>query len=156
LLVGILSQFTRCISVDIRPVHAKLNGLMPLRASVLQLPFPDSEVPCLTAMCVLEHIGLGRYGDPLTPTGTLDAVAEISRVIAPGGVVVYSVPVGRQLLEFNAHRRFRYQEAANLFNGWELVDSCVLTPTIEEYVSDEILLRSQEAIGCFCVRKRGT
>ena len=62
LLVGILSQFVRCVSVDIRPVRGKLDGLASVSGSILRLPFGDNRVPCLTTMCVLEHIGLGCYG----------------------------------------------------------------------------------------------
>lgn len=151
LLVGILSQFTRWISVDIRPIKSELDGLECLTGSVLNLPFKDNEVPCLTTMCVIEHIGLGRYGDPLNPTGTQDAATEIARVIRPGGLVVYSVPVGmEETLEFNANRRFRYSQAADLFKGWELVDSCILTPTPIPSTSEDI---PNDAVGCFCFRK---
>src|ERR1035437_931822 len=117
LLVGILSQFTRWHSVDIRPMQCELEGLECKDGSVLNLPYKDDEVPCLTTMCVLEHIGLGRYGDPINPTGTNDAASEIRRVVAPGGVVVYSVPVGlEEVLEFNANRRFTIQQALDLFH----------------------------------------
>lgn len=153
LLAGILSQFTRCISIDIRPVMAKMDGLVPLAASVLQLPFGDNVIPCLTTMCVLEHIGLGRFGDPLNPSGTANAVAEITRVVAPGGIVVYSVPVGRELLEFNANRRFTYEQASEFFGAWEIVDSCVLSPSPIEFESTEKLLRIPDPVACFCVRK---
>ena len=153
LLVGILSQFTHCISVDIRPILAHLDGLTAVSASVLHLPFKDNEVPCLTTMCVLEHIGLGRYGDPLNPKGTVDAAAEIARVIGPNGIVVYSVPVGHEMTEFNSNRRFRYEQAAHLFKGWELVDSCVLTPSISRFVPEEMPSRLRDPVACFCLRK---
>jgi Caenorhabditis protein of unknown function, DUF268 len=32
---------------------------------------------------VIEHIGLGRYGDPLDPDGELRAIGELVRVLAP-------------------------------------------------------------------------
>ncbi|MGD1083159.1 MAG: DUF268 domain-containing protein [Verrucomicrobiota bacterium] len=151
LLVGILSQFARWVSVDIRPIKSELKGLECVEGSVLTLPFKDNQVPCLTTMCVLEHIGLGRYGDPLNPTGTEDAAVEIARVIRPGGIVVYSVPVGsEEILEFNANRRFDYHQAAGLFKGWELVDSCVLTPTPVAYASAEM---TKDPVACFCFRK---
>lgn len=60
LLVGILSQFRPWQSVDIRPVRSQLDGLRCISGSILSLPFEDNSVPCLTTMCVLEHIGLGR------------------------------------------------------------------------------------------------
>ncbi len=153
LLSGIVSQFTKCVSVDIRPVCAELEGLSPVQASVLQLPFGDDAVPCVTTMCVLEHVGLGRYGDQINPKGTEQAVVEISRVLAPGGTVTYSVPVGREVNEFNAHRRFAYQQAANFFKGWELVDSCVLTPSPVPHISEDAIRGGNDLVACFCYRK---
>jgi hypothetical protein len=153
LLVGVMSQFVPFISVDIRPVQAQLKGLSSIQGSLLKLPFANNEVPCITTMCVLEHIGLGRYGDELAPTGTANAVAEISRVLMPGGIVVYSVPVGRSLVEFNAHRRFSYSQAADLFSGWGLVDSCILTPEPQAFVSESELLKMADPVACFCYRK---
>lgn len=153
LLVGILAQFTPCTSVDIRPIESNLEGLTVVPGSVLKMPFKDGEVPLLTTMCVLEHIGLGRYGDPLNPTGTTEAVAEIARVIAPGGVVIYSVPVGREVNEFNANRRFLYSQAQQMFAGWEVVDSVLLTPLPEPYSTEQRILELKEPVACFCMRK---
>lgn len=153
LLVGILSQFAKCISVDYRPIQAQLDGLHPVAGTLLNLPFQDNSVPCVTTMCVLEHVGLGRYGDPLSPLGTLQAVAEIARVIAPGGIVVYSVPAGREMNEFNAHRRFTHAQAAAFFKGWDLINSCVLTPTPRSFESNETLSEYSDPVICFCFRK---
>ncbi|HEY6231976.1 MAG TPA: DUF268 domain-containing protein [Pyrinomonadaceae bacterium] len=153
LLVGILSQFAKCISVDYRPMQVDLEGLSPVGGTLLNLPFRDNSVPCITTMCVLEHVGLGRYGDPLSPLGTREAVTEIARVIAPGGIVVYSVPAGRELNEFNAHRRFTYAQAAAFFSGWELIDSCVLTPSAVPFESEAALAETADPVVCFCFRK---
>jgi Caenorhabditis protein of unknown function, DUF268 len=153
LLVGILSQFAPWYSIDIRPLQCELDGLKSKAGSVLDLPFNDDEVPCLTTMCVLEHIGLGRYGDPLNPTGTYDAVQEIRRVIRPQGIVVFSVPVGvREILEFNANRRFSVAQALDFFNGWDLVDSCILTPSPKPLNSHRVG-ELKDPIACFCFRK---
>lgn len=153
LLAGILSQFVPCISVDIRPIDAKLECFSSKAGSVLQLPFEDDEVPCVTTMCVLEHIGLGRYGDPLDPLGTMKAVQEIARVLKPGGIVVYSVPVGQAMTEFNANRRYTLEQAAGFFAGWEMVDSCILTPTPVPSLSERELAAISDPTACFCARK---
>ena len=154
LLVGIISQFARWHSVDIRPLQSELEGLECKPGSVLDLPFKNDEVPCLTTMCVLEHIGLGRYGDPLNPNGTHDAVREIRRVVAPGGIVVFSVPVWRnELLEFNANRRFTLAQARGFFEGWQLVASCLLTPSPKPLVSEASIFQVQDPVACFCFRK---
>lgn len=155
LLVGILSQFVDCISVDIRPIESRLDGLRTVAGSVLALPFRDGEVPCLTSMYVLEHIGLGRYGDPLSATGTEDAAKEIARVVRAGGVVVFSLPVGtRSVTEFNANRRFTYDEARSLFPDWLLVDECLLIPHPVSYSLDT-LQRALDPVLCLCLRKPG-
>jgi SAM-dependent methyltransferase len=133
---------------------ARLENLISCAGSVVHLPFRDDSVPALTTMCVLEHVGLGRYGDPLNPRGTLDAITEIRRVIRPGGIVVYSVPVGVPMVEFNAHRRFRYSEAAEFFKGWHEVDSVLLNPSpLSGVLTDEAVSRFRDAVACFCFRK---
>ena len=53
---------------------------------------------------VAEHIGLGRYGDPLDPKGTENAIRELGRLLAPGGQLLFSMPIGRDRVEFNAQR----------------------------------------------------
>jgi SAM-dependent methyltransferase len=153
LLVGILSQFVKAHYIDIRPLDTHLENLKPVASSILDLPYSDNEVPCLTTMCVLEHVGLGRYGDPLNPNGTVEAAQEIARVIRPGGVVVFSVPVGRSVLEFNANRRFTWEQSLALFPGWQTIDSCVLSPIPQPYISEANLLEMQDPVGCFALRK---
>src|ERR1035437_9128085 len=58
----------------------------------------------VSCLHVAEHIGLGRYGDPIDPLGTNKALLELQRVLAPGGVLLFSMPVGRERVEFNAQR----------------------------------------------------
>jgi len=51
--------------VDIRPLDADIPGLTFRHGSILELPFEDGSVPSLSSLHVIEHIGLGRYGDPV-------------------------------------------------------------------------------------------
>lgn len=153
LLVGILSQFARGVSIDFRPMDSQLEGLEVVKGSATALPFADGEVPCISSMCVLEHIGLGRYGDPLDPLGTRRAVSEISRVLKSGGVVIFSVPVARHsLIEFNANRRFALAEAESFFPEWTVVDRVILDPNPKPY-SEETVECSRDLVACYCLRK---
>jgi hypothetical protein len=61
-------------------------------------------------MHVIEHIGLGRYGEALDPDGDLKAIRELVRVLAAGGNLLVVVPVGRPRIQFNAHRIYDYVE----------------------------------------------
>ncbi len=60
----------------------------------------------LSCLHALEHFGLGRYGDPIRPDGHEVALANLARIVAPGGWFYLSVPIGPQRIEFNAHRVF--------------------------------------------------
>jgi hypothetical protein len=44
------------------------------------LPFKNNSIECISSLCVLEHIGLGRYGDKLDPFGTEKAIEEIKTI----------------------------------------------------------------------------
>lgn len=92
--------------VDIRPLASRVPGLTWLEGSVCSLPFKDQSVDSLSCLHVIEHIGLGRYGDPLDPDGWLEALRELQRVLKPGGQLLIGVPCGRQRVVFHAHRVF--------------------------------------------------
>lgn len=103
-LVGFLTAITNVVFIDIRPLEAQLENLRSVAGSILNLPLADQSVGSLSCLHVAEHIGLGRYGDPLDPQGTLKAAAELQRVLAPGGQLLFSGPIGRPRTCFNAHR----------------------------------------------------
>lgn len=90
--------------VDIRPAVLHMPGVTEKEGSVLALPYDSASLPSLSCLHVVEHIGLGRYGDPIDPRGTELACAELARVLAPGGTLYVSLPVGRPRVSFNAHR----------------------------------------------------
>jgi hypothetical protein len=69
---------------DYRPADLHLPNFSSDSADLLSLPFPDASIPSLSCMHVLEHVGLGRYGDPISPDADSRAMVELSRVLAPG------------------------------------------------------------------------
>ena len=99
-----LSAFVQVTFVDLRPLEVDLPGLTCIEGSLLSLPFADRSLPSLSCLHVAEHVGLGRYGDELDPEGTAKAAQELQRVLAPGGTLLLGLPVGRERVEFNAHR----------------------------------------------------
>jgi Caenorhabditis protein of unknown function, DUF268. len=95
------------------------------------LPFKNNSIECISSLCVLEHIGLGRYGDKLDPFGTEKAIEEIKRVTKKEGFVIVSVPVYREnAVFFNAHRAFTRIYIIELFHSFDLLE--------EKYIYDEI------------------
>lgn len=82
------SILSACLPIDFydyRPAALGLDNLSTERGDLLRLPFEDGAIQSLSCMHVLEHIGLGRYGDPLDCNGDLKAMTELKRVLARGG-----------------------------------------------------------------------
>lgn len=114
--VGFLTAITTVTFVDIRPLEVELEGLTSVAGSILALPFEDHSLRSLSCLHVAEHVGLGRYGDELDPDGTRKAANELQRVLAPGGQLLFSVPVGRPRICFNAHRIHEPDEVVAMFD----------------------------------------
>jgi hypothetical protein len=102
--IGVLSAHVPVIFVDYRPLHVQLPGLASLAGDITRLPFADKSLISLSSLHVIEHIGLGRYGDPIEPAGALKGLGELQRVLAYRGSLYLSTPVGRERICFNAQR----------------------------------------------------
>ncbi len=120
--VALLSTQVKTVFVDYRPLGIKLSGLTSISGDILNLPFDADSVISLSSLHTIEHIGLGRYGEPLDPLGTEKACRELSRVLAPGGNLYISVPIGRKRVCFNAQRIYTAEEIAAYFKPLELVE----------------------------------
>lgn len=122
-MVGIISQFVPTIMIDIRPLPISLSGLSFIKGNIIHLPFEDNKILSLSSICVIEHIGLGRYGDPLDQFGTEKAVKELIRVLAKGGSLYISVPVDNEnKIYFNAHRAFTRDYIIKIFENLNLIE----------------------------------
>lgn len=125
--VACLTALTGVTFVDVRPLPAALDGLEPTTGSVTDLPFEDRSVSSLSSLHVLEHVGLGRYGDQLDPRGTERACRELERVLATGGELYVSMPVGVPRTEFNAHRVHDPTAVSPFFAELQLVEFSIVT-----------------------------
>jgi SAM-dependent methyltransferase len=103
-MVSVLSAGVPMVFLDYRPLAVKLSGLQSVAGNVTNLPFASNSLSSLSSLHVIEHVGLGRYGDSLESTGTRRAAVELQRVLRPSGRLFLSVPVGRERVCFNAHR----------------------------------------------------
>lgn len=149
-----ISAFMPVKFYDYRPAHISLSNLTSEKADLLNLPFADESIPSLSCMHVVEHVGLGRYGDPIDPNGDLKAIHELKRVTAVGGNLLFVVPLGKPRLVFNAHRIYSYSQVVEQFEEFRLEDfflipdNALKTGPIEQ-ATEEDAGRQRYGCGCF-------
>jgi len=105
--------------LDIRPLQNKTHNISFKQADFMsELPTDLNEsTDSLSCLHALEHFGLGRYGDPVSPDGYLTGLENLYSVLKPGGYLYFSVPIGPQRTEFNAQRVFSVEYLMKLFEG---------------------------------------
>jgi glycosyltransferase involved in cell wall biosynthesis len=112
---AMLSAFVPVEFYDYRPANIKLDNLTSKKADLTSLPFSDNSIESLSCMHTVEHIGLGRYGDPIDPDGDIKAMKELSRVLAINGNFFFVTPIGKPTIQFNAHRIYSYEQIISYF-----------------------------------------
>ncbi len=144
-----LLSFRAVTVVDVRPLDSVVNGLTFVQDDGSTLTtFDDHSVESLSSLHAVEHFGLGRYGDPVDPSGHLRAIQSFARVCAPGGTVYFSCPIGAQRTYFNGNRVLDPVEVIERFSPLHLEDFAHVDATGKLRVgSSPFALRSGRA-GC--------
>lgn len=154
----VVSAFIPVRFYDYRPVNLPLNQLSTDYADLTSLPFEDGSIRSLSCMHVVEHVGLGRYGDPLDPSGDLKAMTELQRVLAAGGSLLFVVPVGKPKIMFNAHRIYSYEQILSYFAETKLKQFALIPDDSrdEDIIQDatsELANSQNYGCGCFWFQK---
>lgn len=151
---GIVSAFVPVDFYDYRPAALALSNLRSLEGNLHSLPFQDNTVSSLSCMHTIEHVGLGRYGDPIDPDGDTKAAKELMRVLAPGGSLIFVTPVGKEsLIEWNAHRIYSYEAVLSLFDGLDLKEFSFIHESEKDggiTLNASPSAASKEHYGCGC------
>lgn len=123
--------------IDVRDFPKRIEGLHTIIDDATMLrQVSDGSLGSLSALCSLEHFGLGRYGDAVDPEGCFKCFANIQKKLKKGGHLYLSVPVGKERVEFNAHRIFYPATVLDSFGDMELIEfSCATEAGIEYNVS---------------------
>ena len=114
--VAHVASFRPIEIIDSREQHSLVKNISFRQADLMQLP-TDLINACdsISSLHAIEHFGLGRYADPIDYHGYQKAINNITQILQPGGTFYFSVPIGRQRIEFNAHRVFSVRFLLNIF-----------------------------------------
>lgn len=116
--VSNVASFREIEVFDIRPLKINIDNIIFKQQDLMELDenyinYTDS----VSSLHVLEHFGLGRYGDPIDVDGYEKGFANIVKILKRGGIFYFSVPIGKeQRIEFNAHRVFSIRTILDLAN----------------------------------------
>ena len=96
--------------MDIRPNKTQIKNIYFTQADICKLkPELAESYDLVTSLHALEHIGLGRYGDPIDPSGFTKGLENCRRLARSQGEVLISLPIAstpKDTTEFNAQRIF--------------------------------------------------
>ena len=145
---GYVSKITKSVFLDYRPIDTSLKNLEIIKGDILNLPFKDSSKVSLSCLHVIEHIGLGRYGDKINPDGYIKAIYELQRVVSLKGRLYISIPVGVPRLCFNAHRIFDPEYFLSLFDKCKLIEFSLVNDTGGFLEGVDISLAKKQDYGC--------
>ena len=114
-----LGRLGRATGIDLAPeaiAFCRERGVRAVRASLLALPFPDAVFDAVTSFDVVYHAWV---------TDDRAAVAEMARVVRPGGLLLVRVPAlqvlwGAHDTEVQSRHRYTRAELRALLEGCSL------------------------------------
>lgn len=156
----LVSAFVPFEYYEFRPAELYLSGLTSKRGDLLELPMESGSIQSMSCMHVVEHLGLGRYGDPIDPLADKKATKELSRVLAKQGNLLFVVPVGSEyIVQFNGQRIYTYDMVIEMFSDLELVEFSLIPDDwkfhkgIIENANPTLAYEQRYGCGCFWFRK---
>jgi SAM-dependent methyltransferase len=85
----------RVDGVDLRSLRLAHPSFSMIRADIGHLPFADATFDVAVSLSTIEHVGLDWYAPMANGTSDHTVIAEIRRVLRPGGRLILTVPFGR-------------------------------------------------------------
>ena len=128
-IIGSESPWYECIctsygakvtTIEYRTVECSIPGLKVLMPD--EFAKNPTRFDAAVSISSIEHDGLGRYGDPLNPTGDLRAMTDFKKLLKPGGLLFLAIPVGQDAVTWNAHRIYGRKRLPLLFDGWKVIE----------------------------------
>ena len=111
--------------IDLRTFKFRHPNFHFVPGEIWNTDFPDNFFDAVYAVSTIEHLGLsGRYGITKEDAeGDVRAVREIARILRPGGVLLCTVPYGKEARVIKYLQRiYNKSSLERLFRNWTWKD----------------------------------
>jgi len=146
---------------DYDPLTFKPKKLIFTKADVRYLPYKDNYFDLITAVSVIEHIGLdnpqvnSEYIPKADENGDLNAIKEIARVLNKDGKLIITIPFGKkEMLILGNSTRCYNLERIKLFEQYlepDIFEYYEYSPLLYKTIHKTILKKIISKIRCiFC------
>ena len=154
-----VSAICETVFYDYRPAILELDGLSCKQCDLTSPNLDIGKYDSISCMHVIEHIGLGRYGDKLDCNGDLKAINNLKNIVLPGGDFYFVVPCGRPSVQFNAHRVYNPRDILHYMGEDFQMQELYFISGIEGQApiinpSLEYILNCDYGCGCFHFKKK--
>lgn len=121
--VSHVASFREIEVFDIRPLNNVIPNIVFKQLDLMSNNFNlKNYCDSVSSLHAIEHFGLGRYGDKLDYNGHLKGLKNIFEMLKKEGKFYFSVPIGTQRIEFNAHRVFSVKYLIELIQDKYRID----------------------------------
>ena len=103
MLSALLPSSIEIHGINLNPKTTSNKSIKFSVGDIRKTEYADNYFDCVTCISTLEHIGVsGRYGSDYDSDGDAKAIAEMSRILKPGGEILITVPYGiKDILPIN-------------------------------------------------------
>jgi len=113
------------VALDLIPVawsylHPRLHFV---QQDIFEAQIEPESLDLVINCSTIEHIGLGRYGDSVDADGDLKAMELLHDALKPGGVMLLTIPVGRDAIHKPYHRVYGMERLPLLLDSLALTNS---------------------------------
>ena len=153
-ILGLLAH-APVTTLDVRARSPVSPNETVITCDAKRLTLASATFDMVISLCSLEHFGLGRYGDELDLDADREALAEMTRVLKPGGRLVFSTTLtgGPAQIVFNAHRIYDLARIHAMCASLTLEGELFFSYSKGRPCSHKELVRSPEAwdvyLGCW-------
>ena len=157
--VTMVSAFIKTVQYNLSIPTIKLSNLEFRSADLTNMSnIKSNSLKSVSCMHVIEHIGLGRYGENINPDGDKKAIKELIRILEPNGDLLFVTPVGKRKIFFNAHRVYSYDDIINYFKSFSLKEISFIGDNgfytgLEMFPEIKQMNNSNYGCGCFWFKK---